>query len=102
VKELDPTSRLYVPTTLRLKPEDLAKTDAIRKDLAAILKQRRRHQVAVCGKDMASKRRQQFNAMEQERLRLEREKEVQEHIAQHDGMLLAYRIAFDKVGWLFI
>jgi hypothetical protein len=54
-------------------------------------------QLACGGRDAASKRRQEANAREQERLRASREAEVKAHMEQHDHFMLAYRIAFDKV-----
>jgi len=96
VKELDPASRLFVPTSMRLTASDAASASAIREDLAGIRRQRTRHQIACSGKDVASKRKHAANAAEQERLRGLRSQDVTEHVRQHDNSVLAYRIAFDK------
>lgn len=96
VPDLSDSSRLYVPTTKRLTSKDADAGDVLRAEIANIAKARKQFQRAKCGLTMRSRLRAQENRDAQEALRIKRETEVQEHIAQHNDKLLTYRIAFDK------
>jgi len=96
VAELAEGSDLFVPTARRLAPAEAAAAASLRSEIAAIASQRRRLQRASCGLSMASKKKHAAAAARNEAARRVREKAVADHVAEHEGKSLMYRIAFDK------
>ena len=97
VRDLPAGSALFTPTSQCMSATEVAAGDALRRQIAEIAAQRRKFQRRECGLSKASQRRQQREAAEAERRRQAREAAVASHAAEHDGHLLAYRIAFDAV-----
>ena len=96
MSELRPDSRLYVPTNRRLGSDEAEASRALREQVDAIVRRRKKFAREQSGRCGASVRRAAANKAEQARLQALREKEVEDHIAQHGDKVLAYRIAFDK------
>lgn len=96
VTELDSQSKLYSGTSSRFGAEDKAKEQDLHENIRQIITARRRYNRKACGLHVNSKMRHKQNQERSEALRLAREKEVRDHISQHDDRVLAYRIVFDK------